>query len=195
MYIQGEGRKGYFNCEVRQGGEEVDIHVDVLLPLQPWWEMTSYTPRRRRRKEFSIHTHVSFICPWALWNRCVGCENRHTMIPCSTKWWRCIGCRIFIGYFSQKSPVISGSFVERDLPLQASCASSPPCSIHMVFWHPTGTCVQSTLDCRRRWIDKDGGIWGGGDFGSHTFSRKGVLEWVTLFFWLTSPLPKVNIWI
>ena len=36
MYIQGEGRKGYFNCEVRQGGEEVDIHVDVLLPLQPW---------------------------------------------------------------------------------------------------------------------------------------------------------------
>ena len=30
------GRKGYFNCQVEEGGTKVLIFVDTLLPLQNW---------------------------------------------------------------------------------------------------------------------------------------------------------------
>ena len=45
----------------------------------------------------------------------------------STGWRRPIGCLIFIGHFLHKSPMISGSSAERDLQLQASYGSLPPC--------------------------------------------------------------------
>ena len=45
-----------------------------------------------------------------------------------SKWRTCIVCVFLTGLFPQKSPIICGSFAERDLQLNASYVSSPPCT-------------------------------------------------------------------
>ena len=64
-------------------------------------------------------------------NRCITIyitnSTRKKMYYASTQG-RCIECLIFLSHFPQKSPVISGSFAEKDLQLEVRHASSPPCS-------------------------------------------------------------------
>jgi len=50
-----------------------------------------------------------------------------------TGWQKCTGCLIFVVHFSQKRPIISVTFAERDLQLKESYAFSPSCSIVRVI--------------------------------------------------------------
>jgi len=46
-----------------------------------------------------------------------------------TQWQRLLGCLISVGYFPQKSPIISGSFAECESRDKTSYGSWPPCIV------------------------------------------------------------------
>ena len=65
-----------------------------------------------------------------------------------TGWQRLQGCLVYIGYFPQKSPIISGSFAKHDMQLKVFYGSSPPCAnnctvenLHIV------TCTRGYTHC------------------------------------------------
>ena len=65
-------------------------------------------------------------------------------VPCTEviRWQRLIGCRIFIGHFPQKSPIIIGSFAKNELQLKASYGSVLNVSVSL-FWTWVSVCTKS----------------------------------------------------
>jgi len=79
-------------------------------------------------------------------DRLVYCVRSLLLLP-ATGWPRSIVFLICIGHFTQKSPMMSGSFAERDLQLKASYTFWPPCSKSERMQCKK----QKRVECKREW--------------------------------------------
>ena len=104
-----------FICDMRARGH---IEYPVVFTMvcarthvcDVWLILTSYDPS----VTWLVYTEYNIIIR----------EFTQSNVP---KGYQAISNLIFIGLFPQKSSIISGSLAERDLQLEASYASSPPC--------------------------------------------------------------------
>jgi len=110
------------------------------------WMSISYTWNVRiiyvHMNIYKSYMHLSGValCPLCAGiNKCsVHIWNIWQIQITRTGWLRLIGCLILIGHFPQKSPILSGWFVESDPRDKASYGSSPPC---MQYTYTVASCI------------------------------------------------------